>query len=260
VDRAVAVNRLDIVSGLARLGVVSGDVLFVHSSLRAFGFVEGGEAVVADALIESVGPDGSVVVPTFGDYFQAETNVWDPVNTPSRMGRISEHIRTMPNALRSLHAIHPVSAIGAKAREVIGGDHETDFDQDSPFDKLITWGARILLLGVGWNVCTMFHVMEERVELPYRRWIERSGQRIIEGAPQDRVYRFLARYPGVRNDFVPFGERLEALGLVTKAKIGDAICRAIRADDLHREAMAAVETEPLVLVSKDTREEAMKYC
>ena len=259
-DRPSVVKRSDIVSGLKNLGIVGGEILFVHSSLSAFGHVDGGDAGVANALLESVGKDGTVVVPTFGDYFQSKTKVWDPVNTPSRMGRISEHFRTMPNAIRSLHAIHPVSAVGAMAREVVGDEHETDFDLDSPFHRLITWGARIILLGVGWNVCTMFHVAEERLEVPYRRWIERSGKIVQKGIPQDRVYQFLARYPDVRNDFIPLGSKLETSGQVAQVEIGDALCRVVRADTLHKEAMAAVTSDPLAMVSDDTKDLARTFC
>jgi aminoglycoside 3-N-acetyltransferase len=259
-DRSTRVTHSDIVDGLEQLGIRKGDIVFAHSSLSAFGHVEGGESVGVEALSESVEPSGAVVVPTFGDYFQNSDSAWDPSNSPSRMGRISECLRTRPDAIRSRHAIHPVSAIGARSADVVGQDHKTDFDEDSPFQRLIECGAWILLLGVGWNVCTMLHVAEERLEVPYRRWIERSGKVILDGVAQDRSYRFLARYPGVRNDFNPMGELLERKGLVSTAEIGDASCRAILASDLHTEAMAAVTGDPCVLVSEDTREEAQKYC
>ena len=254
-----AIEGSEIVEGLERLGVREGDTVFVHSSLRAFGWVDGGEATVVQALIDSVGEKGTVAVPTFGDYFQGPDAQWDRDLTPSRMGRISECLRRRPDAQRSGHAIHPVSAVGARAGDLVDRDHEIDFDGDSPFQRLIEWGAWILFLGVGWNVCTMLHVAEERLEVPYRRWIERAGQVIVDGVARGRTYRFLARYPGVGNDFEPIGKLLERKGLVSTAEIGGASCQAITANDLHTAAMAAVMADPLVLVNERTKEEARRY-
>lgn len=50
---------------LERLGVTAGDVLLVHSSLRAIGDVDGGAATLVAALSEALGSSGTLVVPTF---------------------------------------------------------------------------------------------------------------------------------------------------------------------------------------------------
>jgi aminoglycoside 3-N-acetyltransferase len=253
------IGEKELVEGLAKLGLGHGDVLFVHASLSAFGWVEGGETAVVNALLASVGASGTVSVPTFGDYFQGENAAWDPDHSPSRMGKISECVRCWPGARRSLHAIHPVSAVGPRAADLVVPDHETDFDTSSPFQRLIDWNAQILLLGVDWNVCTLLHAAEERHEVRYRRWVERKGQQVEGGKTVDRRYRFLERYPGVRNDFLSFGKALEARGSVTVAEIGNATCKAIRASCLHDEAMAAVASDPLTLVHQATRSTAKQY-
>lgn len=48
---------------LIRLGISSGDVLEVHSSLKSFGYVEGGECTVIEALKNSVGDEGTIFMP-----------------------------------------------------------------------------------------------------------------------------------------------------------------------------------------------------
>ncbi|MFM8530409.1 MAG: AAC(3) family N-acetyltransferase, partial [Ilumatobacteraceae bacterium] len=62
-----------LVRDLRALGVELGDVLVVHSSLNALGWVAGGAAAVVDALLESVGPAGTVTMPSHsGDWSHPE--------------------------------------------------------------------------------------------------------------------------------------------------------------------------------------------
>ena len=82
-DSPPRVTKQDIVRGLTRLGVCAGDILLVHSSLSRFGYVEGGADAVIDALLESVRPGGTVMVPTLtGSEKLSAANppTFDPVN------------------------------------------------------------------------------------------------------------------------------------------------------------------------------------
>ena len=84
----------ELVNDLSRLGVPAGGLMMVHSSLRSIGMVEGGADTVVDALLECLGPQGTLVVPTFT--FAAPNQpgfVFDPALTPSEMGAISEAAR-----------------------------------------------------------------------------------------------------------------------------------------------------------------------
>ena len=57
------VTQADLVEGFRRVGVQRGDILYCHSSLSRFGYVEGGAEAIVDALLEAVGPDGTVAMP-----------------------------------------------------------------------------------------------------------------------------------------------------------------------------------------------------
>jgi aminoglycoside 3-N-acetyltransferase len=58
-------GRAGIEDGLRRLGIAMGMALEVHSSLRSFGWVDGGAAVVVDALMRAVGPDAALVMSAY---------------------------------------------------------------------------------------------------------------------------------------------------------------------------------------------------
>ena len=58
------VLKEDIVSALKRLGVDKGQNIMVHTSLSSLGFVCGGAQVVIEALLECVGDEGTIMMPT----------------------------------------------------------------------------------------------------------------------------------------------------------------------------------------------------
>src|SRR5580704_5852962 len=53
-----------LVTDLVRLGVEPGSTVLLHSSLSSLGWVCGGARTVVDAMLEVLGGDGTLVVPT----------------------------------------------------------------------------------------------------------------------------------------------------------------------------------------------------
>lgn len=58
------ITKQEIISGLQSLGIRPGMELEVHSSLKSFGYVEGGALAVIDALKETVSSNGSIFMPS----------------------------------------------------------------------------------------------------------------------------------------------------------------------------------------------------
>src|SRR5438445_7962273 len=102
------VTRADLVAGLRAIGIEPGGIIQVHSSLSRLGYVEGGAETVVDALLEVVGPEGTVMVPTFN---HGAAEIYDTATTPSVNGAVTEALRRRPEARRSLHPTHPYAAI-----------------------------------------------------------------------------------------------------------------------------------------------------
>src|SRR3954447_16315795 len=57
-------TRTSIAADLRALGVTQSCVLLVHSSLSSLGWVCGGPVAAAGALLDVLGPSGTLVVPT----------------------------------------------------------------------------------------------------------------------------------------------------------------------------------------------------
>ena len=53
-----------IIKELTAIGLEKGDVVMVHTSLKSMGYVCGGAQAVIEALIEVVGENGTIMMPT----------------------------------------------------------------------------------------------------------------------------------------------------------------------------------------------------
>jgi aminoglycoside 3-N-acetyltransferase len=172
---------------LSDLGLRSGTVVMVHSSLGQVGWTVGGPATVICALLEVLGTTGTLVMPAESPYVsdpstwndprvppQSYTTirenlpVFDPRTTPTTMGAIPEAFRTFPGTKRSWHPIVSVCANGRHAEEITK-HHALEFceGRGTPFEKLYDLDGQTLLLGVGFNRCSSLHFAESLV--PNRR-------------------------------------------------------------------------------------------
>lgn len=208
---ADAVDRVDepgtvssLATDLRALGVEAGDVLLVHSSMSALGWVAGGPPAVVDALQEVVTADGTLVMPTHTPQYTDPANWsnppvpddWEdtirearppfrPAVTPTRgMGAIPECFRDYPDVVRGEHPFYSFAAWGADAADVVT-DHEFDdsLGEWSPLARLYDRDADVLLLGVGHEVNTSLHLAEYRADFPRERVeceapVVRDGRRV----------------------------------------------------------------------------------
>lgn len=177
-------TRASLTRDLERLDVRRGGVLVVHASVSALGWVCGGAEAVVWALLDALGPDGTLVAPTHtnansepnewsapavpADWWpviRAHTPPFDPAITPSRgMGALPELVRTWPGAMRSTHPHYSFAAVGAEA-EAICARHPLDrgLGDGSPLARAEERDADVLLLGIGHGSNTSLHLAESRL-------------------------------------------------------------------------------------------------
>jgi len=169
-DADARATRDKLADDLTALGVRRGGVLMVHSSLSALGWVHGGPETVIQALLEALGPEGTLLLPGLSWELVNETQPhFDVRRTGTCVGAIPEHFRTRPGTLRSVHPSHSICGVGPMAAELLA-DHELDrtpVGEHSPLRRLPDLGAQILFLGCGLRTNTTVHGAEELVEPPY---------------------------------------------------------------------------------------------
>ena len=254
------VTRDDIKRALRRLGVRRGSKVMVHSSLSSFGYVEPTEGLEDDAIIEAmsqgadgqtkerllskvrgantviaallecVGDEGIVMMPSFN---HGSVDVYDPLTTPSSSGIITDVFWRRSGVRRSLHPTHPYAAAGRDAEQVLAGNTEAStYGKDNPLGKLIFQGCRILLLGAGLNTCTAMHVGESVAGVKCLGYREGLGKVLKDGRivyVRTDVWRAAGQCP-VESAILE--ERMRRAGMIRDTQVGEAQLHLMKGLDL----------------------------
>jgi aminoglycoside 3-N-acetyltransferase len=232
-------TRPSLTNDLQNLGLEPRNTVLVHSSLRKIGWINGGAEALTQSLLDILTAEGTLVVPTHTSS-NSDPAVWiappvpeewwqtirdtrpafDPRTTRTeRMGVLAETVRTWPGAVRSMHPQTSFGAVGAKAEFVTEG-HTLDsmLGENSPLARLEDLDAKVLLLGVGFDSCTCFHLAEYRTNMPKA---DTSFAVTVDGV---RAWKTVSDVSVNEEDFVELGNDFTRTGSVNKGKIGAADC------------------------------------
>lgn len=232
-------TRDSLIDDLAALGVDPGQLLMLHVSMRSLGFVVGGAVTLLDALIDRLGPAGTLMMPAHStdlsdpatwtnppipaawvDTVREAMPAFDPARTPTcGIGTVPELFRTWPGTYRSDHPAVSLAARGPLAAQLVG-THPLDdpHGEASPLARAYDLGVKVLLLGVDWSRATLLHLAERRA------WP--AVEPMLSGAPilrdGQRVWQTYRDYETEPDSFAIVGAALAAAGQVTAGRVGSA--------------------------------------
>ena len=231
-------TRKSLTQDLINAGLTPGITVIVHSSLSSLGWVCGGAVTVVQALMDAIAPSGTLVMPTHSsdysdpqpwqnppvpsqwwDIIRDTMPAYDPKITPTRkMGKIVEVFRTCDRVLRSCHPNFSFAAWGNDAETIIK-NHSLDYSlgEESPLARLYELNGYVLLLGVGYDSCTAFHLAEYRVgDLKTANY----GAPIFEQGK--RVWKNYTDIFFETDSFIEMGEDFEKACSVKVSQVGSA--------------------------------------
>ena len=242
-------TRKSLAGDLEALGIEPGDLLFVHSSFRSLGPVDGGAGAVVGALEDVVGPAGLILMPSFNLVPRLPSQRaarWDFHTTPSTVGWLTEFFRQMPGTHRSDHYSHSVAARGRGAQAFVAGHMGRDglhspwdreplgktYGTDSPMFMAYDAGGKVLMLGVDYASSTYVHL----VEVLY--W-----HRLLPEDPE-------TGYPWL--DRAVLGAYWDEHGILRRGRVGNADCRLFQIAHYVEGLLCVIEADPPAYLKRNS--------
>jgi aminoglycoside 3-N-acetyltransferase len=262
------VTRDRLAADLRDLGVRAGGVTMVHTRMSAIGWVVGGSETVVRALLDVLGPDGTLMAyaswedhtyrasnrpPEHRDAYRAEPPVFDPSTAEAVRGhgRIPERVRTWPGAERSAHPEASVVALGPRGQWLTAGHSGDDaYGEGSPFARLVEAGGQVLLLGAPLETTTLLHHAEAIARAPGKRRVTfrvpvAEGGRVTERTYTDidtSTGAFAYERLGLDDDsFAVIAREALAAGVGLRGAVGEAESHLFDARELTDFAVSWIE-------------------
>lgn len=241
-SRPTTISQVEILRQLRGLGVKEGGVILVHTSFRAVRPVEGGPDGLIDALLSALGPQGTLVMPSWSGL---DDEVFDAVRSPASpdLGAVADIFWRRPGAVRSGHCF-AFAAIGPLADHVVQGPLPLPpHIPESPVGQVHKLDGQILLLGVRHSENTTIHLAELIAGVPYG--VPRFC--IVPGPEGPTLVRYL------ENDhccerFTLADTWLREKGQQAEGFVGHASARLIGSRDLVATVTERLRDDPLVFL------------
>jgi aminoglycoside 3-N-acetyltransferase len=264
---APALSRSELVAALRSLGLREGSAVLVHTRMSALGWVVGGTGTVVSALLEALGPEGTLMAyASWQEHVYhasewpaehraanlAEPPVFDPATAEAARdhGRIPERVRTWPGAERSVHPEASMVAVGRLARELTAEHPQIDaYGPESPLGRLVAAGGDVLMLGAPLETLTILHHAEAIAAAPGKRTVTFEIPVHTPAGVERRTYtdidtsRGAYRYEDLElpDAFSTIGTAALEAGIGAAGRVGAATCHRFPAAGLVRFGVAWIE-------------------
>ena len=225
-------NRGDLVNGLKRAGLGLGDVVYLQVSLESLKrspSIEPDWELCYSAVNEVIGPEGTLVVPSFSFSFEGHED-FDTKHAASAGGDwgassgFAQYLHGLRGAIKSKDPNFPVVALGAKANELVDRLPNTSFGKGCVYQRLLAAKSKICGIGASVVGTPFLHYVEESLAVPFRYKKLFTGRIFEEGQP--RKYSWVTSIPIQASNGFPDGSRIERLarsnGLVRTACVGSS--------------------------------------
>jgi len=257
-ERAIFTKK-DLIHAWKSCGLSQGQSIIAHISLSQFGFVVGGAETLIRSLLEIVGEEGTLMMPSqtwknldpsTGVHWEEPAEWWpiirehwpayDKELTPAiGMGASAEMLRKWPGAYRSDHPARSFAAVGKHAKHLTENhDLCNIFGSGSPLDKLYGLNGHVLLLGVGYDKNTSLHLAETRADFPGKTFARESSAMLVNGERQWVSYETQAVDDA---DFVALGNDYDKEMNIVAHRVGGAEVRFLEQRSLVDWAAAWME-------------------
>ena len=238
----------------------SDSVVVLHSALWPLWEAEVSPEELLDGLLKAIGPDRTLIMPTFTlDFARTGTFHWS--DTPSKdMGVLPELFRQRAGVVRSRNPMTSWAALGPLQEEACRDVGDSVWGPGTPFYYMYENDARIIVLGIPLATsASVLHVAEEQAMAPYRYFKTFRGTADYGdgfGPVSARMYSRRLDLP-TGYDFTPVSEALASKGKLVARPLGRGVCEAAGARDIVDTFRGLIEADPLVALAEREDYEAV---
>lgn len=247
----------DIVNAFKKIGINKGDTIFVHSSVAVFGKLAG---IVdrdlflqnlIDALKESVGGNGTIIMPTF-TYSFCNNELFDVQKSKSNVGVLTEYFRNLPDVKRTDHPIFSVAIWGDNKEDLLNVSKDS-FGKDSIFDKLYKLDGKIVMFGAPFLSATFIHYIEQSYGVPYRFIKKFKGTIKKENQTYEDEVLYFVRHldKNIEIDIDKLEKYFIEKGKIKESCVGNGRILMIKAKDYYMEGFKLLNKDIFSLLVKD---------
>jgi aminoglycoside 3-N-acetyltransferase len=210
-------NKDSFIKILERGNIQKGELLMVHSAYSCIKNFFNNPNELLELLIDYLGPNGTLIIPTFNFTSWSNNHYFDIAETPSEMGILTEIARNRDDGVRTKHPIYSFMIFGKMKDEFLECSDKEAFGDNSVFALFHKLNGNILSIGLDFNSSfTLTHFVELNSGVNYRRVKEFSGIYIGQNRqPKLSTYSMFVRATLNINTMVtPALQKLEEKGVI----------------------------------------------
>ncbi len=222
-------TKNDIIMDLQVLGLKKGDICVVRSALKEIGpIVDKRSTIILDALLDVVGPQGTIVTLTFTKHYPLPI---DPINsqeifTPNSepySGGLPKECLSRPESKRSKHPVTSFCAIG-KNSDFILQNHDEKESCYEPIGKIIEKNGKMLLIGAVNSVPGFTTVHWAQWLLGYSKQSKHKGKYGAYYYDEGGYKKLYIRndFGGCSKGYGKFYKYYDKAGILNRGRIGNA--------------------------------------
>lgn len=231
----------NIEDALRDVGLSAGDLIMVHSDVKAFGKLgnvfERDQFVgtILKTFLKVISGKGTLIVPTY-TYSFCKKEVFDVRKSKSETGLFSEFVRCQASAIRSEDPIFSHAGIGPLASCLLSYVGTDCFGADSFYDRFYKHNGKIINFGKFFDI-TFIHYIEQQYQVSYRYMKKFSGEIFgADGQLRSAEVQYYVRVlpeegMDVQYEMPQLGDELERQGLLRRQPIGASFVLCSKSKD-----------------------------
>lgn len=235
---------------VANMGLRRGDDVLARLAQRNMAKppVGTGAQALCEAIVDVIGPEGTLLVLTFSAAPVLKPWARRPLFTQDSealTGKFPNYVMKHPNAIRSTHPTNSFAAIGPSAHEYLRFHTPASFSF-APIETLVAKGGHMMMVG-----CTeespgfsTVHLAQYHLGLSYRTILsKRTGADYLDFDGSRKTFR-KPDVPGCSAGFSRLYPMYRAHGLLREGEVGGAATMAISAPEAYALELETVRSDP----------------